>query len=92
MRADSVIAASVGDEGGESTKVSCLPLARKGNSEMGRGLRIKCNSVLAVTVSVGGDGETAVGEHKGFLFAFVSRTRVRDLRKRSPTLTAARRR
>lgn len=70
-----------------------MPLAGKANSEeMGRGLEIKSNSVLAVTASVGGDGETAVGEHKGFLFVFVSRTRVRDLRKRSPTLTAARRR
>lgn len=68
-------------------------LAGKANSEeMVRRLGIKSNYVLAATVSVSGDGEAAVGQHKGFWFVFVSRTRVRGLRKRSPTLTAARRR
>lgn len=61
MRADSAIAARVGGEG-ETTA-----LAGKANSEeMGRGLGIKSNYVLAATVSVGGGGEAAVGEHKGF--------------------------
>lgn len=48
-------------------------LAGKANSEeMVRRLGIKSNYVLAATVSVSGDGEAAVGQHKGFWF--VSRT------------------
>lgn len=44
-------------------------LAGKANSEeMVRRLGIKSNYVLAATVSVSGDGEAAVGQHKGFWF------------------------